>query len=105
MWLRGAGNERDALGYTWNASLGGLFVRTLHPFDVGQELWVDVTPPRSTRRVRLAATVAWRRPFTATGEAPAGVGLRVDEGLPGDVARYRDGMARLTREKGLPEGT
>jgi Tfp pilus assembly protein PilZ len=91
--FRAAGRDEDEIGFSYNVSAGGLYVRTLAPLDPGQEVWLDMWPPRSERRVRLAGTVAWRRAFGPSEWAtvPAGFGVSVTDGLAGDLDRWRVG--------------
>ena len=91
--FRSAGRDEDDIGFSYNVSAGGVYVRTLAPLDAGQELWLEMWPPRSERRVRLAGMVAWKRPFGPSEGAtvPAGFGVKVTEGLAGDLDRWRSG--------------
>jgi Tfp pilus assembly protein PilZ len=91
--FRAAGREQDEIGFSYNVSAGGVYVRTLAPLDAGQELWLEMWPPRSERRVRLAGTVAWKRAFGPSDGAtvPAGFGVKITEGLAGDLDRWRAG--------------
>jgi ActR/RegA family two-component response regulator len=91
--FRAAGRDEGEIGFSYNVSAGGLYVRTLAPLEPGQEAWLEMWAPRSERRVRLAGSVAWRRPFGPNGGAtvPAGFGVRVEHGLAGDLDRWRAG--------------
>ena len=91
--FRAAGRDADEIGFSYNVSAGGLYVRTLAPLEPGQEAWLEMWPPRSERRVRLSGKVAWRRPFGNIGGAtvPAGFGVTISEGLAGDFDRWRAG--------------
>ena len=102
VWVRRAGAERDVVGYTYTVSEGGVFVRTLAALSRDEEVWLELFPPRTSRRVRLAATVRWTRRFGRVGEAtsPAGMGLRIDGGLPGDLERHANGCRALAGELG-----
>jgi len=97
--FRAAGRDEDEIGFSYNVSAGGLYVRTLAPLDAGQELWLEMWPPRSERRVRLAGTVAWKRVFGPSEGAtvPAGFGVKLTEGLAGDLERWRDGYEAFAR--------
>lgn len=91
--FRVAGRDEDEVGFSYNVSAGGVYVRTLAPPDAAQEVWLEMWPPRSERRVRLAGTVAWRRPFGSSQGAtvPAGFGVKITDGLAGDLDRWRAG--------------
>jgi Tfp pilus assembly protein PilZ len=97
--FRAAGRDEDEIGFSYNVSAGGVYVRTLAPLDAGQELWLEMWPPRSERRVRLAGTVAWKRAFGPTEGAtvPAGFGVKLTDGLAGDLDRWRDGYDVFAR--------
>ena len=91
--FRPAGREEDEIGFSYNVSAGGVFVRTLAPPEFGQEVWLEMWPPRSERRVRLEGLVAWRRAFGrgAGATVPPGFGLKLTEGLGQDMGRWRSG--------------
>lgn len=95
--FRGAGAAEDDVGLTYNLSASGLFVRTLAPLEADQEVWLELWPPHTTRAVRLAGRVAWRRPFgpTWTATVPPGFGVALTGGLPGDLERWRAAHAAL----------
>ena len=44
-----AGRDADDRGFSYNLSLGGLYVRTLSPPE-DDIVWVELRPPRSERR-------------------------------------------------------
>ena len=60
---------------TENLSKGGLFVQTDRVFTAGQEVGLALSFPGLLNPVEVVGTVAWVR--AASGEAPAGVGIRV----------------------------
>lgn len=95
--FRAAGRDEDETGFSYNVSAAGVYVRTLAPLDAGQEVWLDLWPPRSERRVRLAGTVAWTRPFEPSEHAtvPPGFGVKITDGLAGDLQRWREGYDLL----------
>lgn len=100
--FRTAGGDADEIGYTFNISAGGLYVRTLAPPPHGADLWLELRPPRSHRRVRLEARVVWTRAF-GTSEAatvPPGFGVQITGGSTSDlewyVRRYRELEADLS---------
>lgn len=90
--FRGAGRAADDFGYSYNVSEGGMYVRTLAPPE-DTHVWIELTPPRSDRRVRLVGRVAWRRGL-AQGQyatVPPGFGLEIVDGAQMDIAAWRDG--------------
>ncbi len=91
--FRAAGRDEDEIGFSYNVSAGGVYVRTLAPLDADQEVWLEMWPPRSERRVRLCGKVAWKRAYGPQERAtvPAGFGVRITDGLAGDFDRWRAG--------------
>jgi Tfp pilus assembly protein PilZ len=107
--FRAAGRDEDEVGFAYNVSAGGLYVRTLAPLDAGQEVWLELWPPRSERRVRLSGRVAWKRAFGSTGGAtvPAGFGVQLSDGLAGDLERWQAGYRAFVESllgQGYPVG-
>lgn len=100
VWFRAAGRDEDAIGCTYNVSAGGIYVRTLAPLAAGDEVWLELKPPRADRRVRLEGKVAWRRSFgpNDTATVPPGFGVQIVGGSTGDLARYRAGYAALAAD-------
>jgi DNA-binding response OmpR family regulator len=94
--FRGAGREEDDVGFTYNVSGGGIYVRTLAP-PIDDEVWVELCPPRLDRRVRLVGRVAWRRSFSfsETATVPPGFGMQIMDGAARDRALWGDGCVGL----------
>ena len=92
---RPEGMEEDELGFSYNVSQGGLFVRTLAP---PQEdlIWLEVKPPTSPSRVRLLGEVVWRRAYGPNGHAtvPPGFAIKIIDGARRDLERWQEGCAR-----------
>jgi hypothetical protein len=101
--FRAAGRDEDEVGFSYNVSAGGLYVRTLAPLEPGDETWLEMWSPRSERRVRLLGTVAWRRAFGPTGGAtvPPGFGVKITGGLGEDWERWVAGCQRFADNLGL----
>jgi len=97
--FRGEGREEEELGFSYNVSEGGLYVRTLAP-PTDDIIWLELTPPKSSARVRLTGQVAWRRPFGPHGKAtvPPGFGVKVLELTPRDRARWLEGCRTAAAE-------
>ena len=91
--FRAAGRDEDEVGFSYNVSAGGVYVRTLAPLGAQEEVWLEMWPPRSERRVRLSGRVAWTRAFGPHQRAtvPSGFGVRITEGLAGDLDRWNEG--------------
>jgi DNA-binding response OmpR family regulator/Tfp pilus assembly protein PilZ len=98
--FRMAGRDQDAFGCTYNISAGGLYVRTLAPLDKGQDVWLELIPPRSDRRVRLEGKVVWRRRFGPIESAtvPPGFGVQITDATKGDMTRYEDGYTAFAAD-------
>jgi DNA-binding response OmpR family regulator len=94
--FRGAGREKDDFGFSYNMSEGGLYVRTLAPPEE-DEVWVEMCPPRSERRVRLVGKVAWRRRFNHNENAtvPPGFGLSIVDGAKADLQAWNDAYGTI----------
>lgn len=94
--FRNEGHEQDELGFSYNVSMGGLYVRTLAPPEE-DTVWLELTPPRDVRRVRLVGQVVWRRPFGPPGHAtvPPGFGVKIVDGGRADLTRWHESCARL----------
>lgn len=92
--FRGAGRDDDELGYTYNISLGGLYVRTLAPPE-DEVVWLEFKPPRSERRVRLEGRVVWRRKFGPAESAtvPPGFGVALADATRRDMVAWSEGYA------------
>ena len=89
--FRGAGRDSDDWGYSYNISESGIYVRTLAPPD-DEFVWLELSPPRSERRVRLVGKVAWRRGL-GKGEfatVPPGFGVQIVDGARMDRDVWRD---------------
>lgn len=99
VWFRAAGEDEDELGFSYNVSAGGLFVRTLLP-PSREEVWLELRPPRNMRRVRLTGRVAWRRGFdlASAAAAPPGFGVELGAGLGDGHEQWLDGYATLIDE-------
>jgi DNA-binding response OmpR family regulator len=79
--LHFGGSEHFEIGYTYNVSPLGLFVRTLL-LPPAETLELSIVPPGTTRRIRLEGRVVWRREFGATRRepVPAGFGIQLTGG-------------------------
>lgn len=97
--FRGEGRERDELGFSYNVSEGGMYVRTLAP-PIDDVVWLELTPPKSSKRVRLVGEVAWRRPFGPSGRAtvPPGFGLKLIDASHSCRLRWQEGCSAAASE-------
>ena len=98
--FRLAGRDRDEIGYTYNISGGGMYVRTMAPLSAGDEAWLELQPPRTDRRVRLEGNVIWRRVFGPASGAtvPPGFGLSISGGSDRDLERFRVGYEAFAKD-------
>lgn len=81
---------------TENLSAGGAFVRTERPLQIGETIPLVLSFPGLLPPLELSAVVAWVRP--ASGNAPAGVGLRIPDDRPDDRTRLNEMLARINVE-------
>ncbi len=90
--FRGEGREEEDVGYSYNLSSAGLYVRTLALPD-DNRVWLELRPPRSDRLVRLEGEVVWRRPFGPSGFAtvPPGFGVRIVDATQSNRAAWDAG--------------
>lgn len=99
---RGAGLDHGDIGYCYNISEGGLYVRTLAPPEYPL-VWLELTPPRTERRVRLEGEVVWRRPYGPCdgATAPPGFGVKIVDATTRDRAAWCEGYAQFAAALGL----
>jgi hypothetical protein len=95
--FRLAGRDEDDIGFSYNVSQTGLYVRTLVAPPAKSVVWVELQPPRCDRRVRLEGVVQWRRPFGPNDQAtvPTGFGFEITDGSKADRERYVEGYKAL----------
>jgi DNA-binding response OmpR family regulator len=79
--LRWGDGGVDEIGYSYNWSATGFFVRTLAA-PSGSKVTVELTPPGASEKIKLTCDVVWRREFGATRKepVPAGFALRITGG-------------------------
>ncbi len=97
--FRGEGRDEDELGFSYNVSEGGIYVRTLAP-PSDDIIWLELTPPKSSYRVRMTGQIAWRRPFGPHGKAtvPPGFGAKIIDMTRNDRQRWTEGCQRVAAE-------
>jgi Tfp pilus assembly protein PilZ len=108
--FRGEVRATMDVGFTYNISEGGMYVRTLAP---PQEdvVWLELQAPRTDRRVQLEGQVVWRRPFGHNERAtvPAGFGFRIEDAtkrnLDAWVGGYHDFSTAMGLFQALPEAS
>ncbi len=92
--FRGAGRDQDDHGFSYNVSAGGLYVRTLAPPE-DDTVWIEISPPRTERRVRLVGSVVWRRGLqhSETATVPPGFGVKITDGAKADLEAWESGYS------------
>lgn len=90
--FRGEGRAEQDVGYSYNLSSEGLYVRSLALPD-DNRVWLELRPPRSDRLVRLEGEVVWRRPFGPSGFAtvPPGFGVKIIDATQSNRAAWTAG--------------
>ena len=99
--FRLAGRESEQLGYCYNLSAGRLYVRSFGPPARLDDLWLELVPPRSDRRVHIEARCVWVRPCGPGRGAtvPAGFGVEITGATPTDQERYQHGYRAFLAER------
>ncbi len=102
--FRGEGRALTDVGFTYNISEGGMYVRSLAP---PQEdlVWLELQAPRADRRVQLEGQVVWRRPFGHNERAtvPAGFGVRIVDATKRNLAAWVSGYREFCSAMGLEQ--
>lgn len=83
--FREADSEQASYGLTYNASRGGLYVRSFNQPPRGTHLEVRFRPPHHAAALTLAGRVAWLRPPGGSGDSTAPIGFGI-ELLPAECA-------------------
>lgn len=98
-------DKEEHFGFSYNISLGGIFVRTLTPPPIGTELNLHFTPPFGAGRFCLQGNVVWRQPNpVGRGGTPCGFGLQYGELAMPDRVGYEAAYEELL-VKDLSENT
>lgn len=84
-------------GYSYNISLGGLFVRTITPMPMGTVLHVRMKAPFAKGELEAKAQVVWVSEYKGMGasSSPPGMGLQFVEWCAPDKAAYEVGYELL----------
>lgn len=104
--FRAAGDSLDELGFVHNISEGGIYLRTLVKPE-SDLVWIELTPPGSSSRVRLEGRVAWRTRLARHRESgvPTGFGVQIQDGSRLSLEQWKTGYERLIQvhEHGRPQ--
>jgi CheY-like chemotaxis protein len=102
-----SGSDVRFYGYTFNASLGGVYVRSLTSLPLQSLIEVRLVPPCGQGEVVATAQVCWVKRWGDTGGAasPPGMGLQFLEMWPADQGGFEAGYAALLeRSNETPTG-
>jgi len=104
--FRPDGFEESEVGFTYNVSTGGLYVRTLAP-PSEDIVWLELVPPRSTRRVQLVGQVVWRRPFGPHKKStvPPGFGCRIIDAPRSSLSRWHEAVSEAAHDFAGPNSS
>jgi DNA-binding response OmpR family regulator/Tfp pilus assembly protein PilZ len=91
-------------GYSYNINRGGLYIRTLTPPALGQDLSLEILPPHGRGHAIVDAKVVWRQEYAGSKGYPPGVGVEYApvQALP-DAAALEAGYTKLLDEHGNPD--
>lgn len=101
------GSDVEFHGYTFNASLGGVYIRSLATLPLQTRIDVRVVPPHGRGTVAAMAQVCWVKRWGDTGGAasPPGMGIQFLEMWPADQAGFEAGYGvLLERSNETPTG-
>lgn len=100
--FRPEGRDEDEVGFSYNISADGLYVRTLAP-PPSEYVWLELQPPRSDRRVRMEGRVAWRRPFGPSYHAtvPPGFGVQISDATRRNLDAWQTAYADFCKSLGF----
>jgi len=92
-------------GYTFNLSLGGVFVRTLTPPPLSSEVEMEFCPPFLEERVKLSGMVVWRQEYLGSKGYPSGFGVQfADNASEQAREQLEQGYQKLLEAEGNPRG-
>ena len=99
------GSWSQVWGYTFNISLGGIFVRTLTPPPLSTEVEMDFCSPLTDQRVKLGGMVVWRQDYLGSKGYPAGFGVQFADDTPEQAREMLEqGYQKLLEAEGNPGG-
>jgi CheY-like chemotaxis protein len=99
--FRAAGRNNEDVGYAYNISEGGLYVRSLALPTRNEEMWLELIPPRHDRFVHLEGSVVWARRFgcSISASVPCGFGIQLSGGSSHDTERYTQSYRAFLAER------
>ncbi len=68
---------------------GGLFVPTIKPYNLGDEVFILLTLMEDKSRLPVAGKVVWLTPPGSQGNRTAGIGVQFSQGTGADTARTK----------------
>ncbi|HJN75741.1 MAG TPA: TIGR02266 family protein [Myxococcota bacterium] len=76
--------------YTANISVGGMFIQTDKPLDIGTRFRLRFQVPGRKRPIETYAEVRWSIPSETAGPMSPGMGVQFDALSPGDARCVRE---------------
>ena len=70
--------EDFLVDYTSNETIGGMFIKTAHPMEVGTQFNLRVQLPGGRRSIDTCAEVRWTLPTDVAAPMTPGMGVRFD---------------------------
>ncbi len=101
----GTGEERREMGYSYNVSSWGIYIRTMAPPE-SSTAWIELVAPGTERVLRLQGDIVWRRPFGADGNAtaPPGFGMQLT-GPEEELGAWQRAIGSLQHQHVTPKGS
>ncbi len=91
--VKGEDSRGVFFGYAKTIGRGGMFISSVNPRDVGEEIEIVFTPPGHNEQARCRCEVVWRRGFDPGFKQDPGMGIRFLDINP-DVAESIDTWVR-----------
>ena len=99
------GSWSQVWGYTFNLSLGGIFVRTLTPPPLSSEVEMTFCPPMLDEQVKMSGMVVWRQEYLGSKGYPSGFGVQfADDCSEQAREQLEQGYHKLLQAEGNPGG-
>lgn len=89
-------NEREIFqAYMPFLKNGGLFIATVEPYELGDEITLEVTLPDSLESSQVKGVICWQTPIGAQNGTPCGIGISFVEDPDNLKSQIEKNIGRL----------